>query len=71
MPFTHPPIPREKSRLVLPACPSLPNAATGATRELPDGRGELLLNGEPSGIFPSQAAADAGLETYKRMGIAR
>ena len=67
----NPPIPREKSALVMPTLRALPTAAKGTTRELTDGRGELLLDGEPSGIFSNEDAAKAQLAAYKRMGIAK
>lgn len=69
-----PPIPREKKSVgdvavPAPACAMTP--PKGSTRALADGRGELLLDGKPAGIYASDAQAQEGLGVYKRMGLAR
>jgi hypothetical protein len=42
----------------------------GKIRPFADGRAQLFLGDQPAGIYASEAAAEAGLETFKRMGVA-
>lgn len=55
----------------LPRPASSANAKPGKIRPFADGRAQLLLGGEPAGIYASEAAAQTGLDTFKRMGVAR
>ena len=47
-----------------------PNAQAGKIRPFADGRAQLLLGGVPAGIYANEAAAEAGLATFRRLGVA-
>ena len=57
--------------LVMPATARAVAAVDHDFVELGDGRVQLLLSGQPVGIFANSAAADQGAAALRRMGVAR
>lgn len=70
---SYPVLPVARTReAAMQALPRVSDAARpGKIQPLADGRARLELGGQPAGIYPTEAAAQAGLALFRRMGVAR